>query len=382
MSINIRPYKDGRRHLVDVWVKRPSDGVLVRDRKVVGGSRLQARNWALERERALLDNKGSKPKVECPTFDQFATDWLATYRAKGLRPTTVGAVVKNLKVHLRPFFGNTRLDAIDRKVLDKFVAHMFEKISGNNVPKSERTSRNGYLTEPKHLSAKTVKHTLSTLHGMMVTAEEWGTLDKVPKFPKVKIDETRWDFYNVAESALLLASARDDDERLWILFALHTGARAGELLALERGDLDFHSSRVDFRRSTTNGITSPTPKSRKGRSVPLSEPLAAGLKAARHLKGDLVFSQADGSPLTLWHLHGALIRASRKAGLRLLRWHDLRHSFASNLVAGGTPLRQVQEWLGHSTIVMTMRYAHLAPGGGREFLSALTAPPLPEAAAR
>jgi hypothetical protein len=117
-----------------------------------------------------------------------------------------------------------------------------------------------------------------------------------------------------------------------------------------------------------------TPKSRKGRSVPLSEPLAAALKAARHLKGDLVFSQADGSPLTLWHLHGALIRASRKAGLRLLRWHDLRHSFASNLVSGGTPLRQVQEWLGHSTIVMTMRYAHLAPGGGREFLSALTVP--------
>jgi integrase len=57
-------------------------------------------------------------------------------------------------------------------------------------------------------------------------------------------------------------------------------------------------------------------------------------------------------------------------GRRIL---PLRHSFASQLVMAGTPLRQVQEWLGHSSIVMTMRYSHLAPGGGREFLSALDA---------
>jgi site-specific recombinase XerD len=96
------------------------------------------------------------------------------------------------------------------------------------------------------------------------------------------------------------------------------------------------------------------------------------LKAAKHLKGNLVFCQADGEPLTLFMLHGALIRAARKAGLRLLRWHDLRHSFASNLTKNGTPLKQVQEWMGHSTITMTMRYAHLAPHGGREHLAGLT----------
>jgi integrase len=102
----------------------------------------------------------------------------------------------------------------------------------------------------------------------------------------------------------------------------------------------------------------------------LSTPLASGLKARRHLKGDLVFCQADGSPLTLWHLHGALIRASRKAGLRAIRFHDLRHSYASILVKAGCPLRQVQLWLGHSTIQMTMRYSHLAPDDGRSYLAA------------
>jgi site-specific recombinase XerD len=80
---------------------------------------------------------------------------------------------------------------------------------------------------------------------------------------------------------------------------------------------------------------------------------------------------ADGSPFTLWQLHERLWGACRRGGLRKIRWHDARHSFASQLVIAGAPLRQVQEWLGHSSITMTMRYAHLAPGGGREFMAAL-----------
>ena len=118
-------------------------------------------------------------------------------------------------------------------------------------------------------------------------------------------------------------------------------------------------------------MTTTGTKSGKPRKVPISNALAICLKGRKHLKGALVFCQPDGSPLTLWHLHGALDRACRKSGLRRLRWHDLRHSFASNLVIGGTPLPQVQEWMGHSTILMTMRYAHLAPGGGRKYLAAL-----------
>lgn len=106
-------------------------------------------------------------------------------------------------------------------------------------------------------------------------------------------------------------------------------------------------------------------------SLTLETALKAHQRAAG-LRGPLVFCQHDehSSPLTVWHLHGALERGARRGRLPLLRWHDLRHSFASNLTIGNVPLRQVQEWLGHATITMTMRYAHLAPGGGREYLAA------------
>ena len=94
------------------------------------------------------------------------------------------------------------------------------------------------------------------------------------------------------------------------------------------------------------------------------------------LDGDeLVFAHGDGTPLDLDLLHRMLARAQRRAGLRAIRFHDLRHSYASILTMRGTPPRQIQSWLGHATIHMTMRYSHLSPeGGGRKYLDAFDVP--------
>lgn len=75
--------------------------------------------------------------------------------------------------------------------------------------------------------------------------------------------------------------------------------------------------------------------------------------------------------MSRYQLHERLWTATRRSGLRKVRWHDLRHSFATQLVARGVPLRQVQGWLGHSTIHMTMRYAHLAPHSGADLIAVL-----------
>jgi integrase len=264
------------------------------------------------------------------------------------------------------------LDEIDRKAMEKFIAKTFEKTVGKT--KDKRTSRNGYLDKPRTLSPKRVKNIMGTLHTILNSAYEWGTLAALPRFPVIKCPQPSFDFYDATEAALLVASARED-ERVILLFALHTGARAGEQLAVEWTDIDTRAHKqVSIGKSRSNGVTVNTTKSGRVRKVPLSATLEASLRLHKHAKGPLVFCQSDGSPLTLWHLHGALDRACRQAGLRRLRWHDLRHSFASNLTIGGAPMRQVQEWLGHSTIMMTMRYAHLAPGGGREYLTSLDAP--------
>jgi integrase len=189
----------------------------------------------------------------------------------------------------------------------------------------------------------------------------------------VKVPDSPWDFFTKEETDRLLSFVTDPEERAALLLAFDTGARSGEQIALTWGDLDFHRRQVIFRRASSRGRVGPT-KSGKERRVPMTERLAAALKVIRHLKGDLVFCLPDGKPLDQWRLQRMLDRATRRAGLREIRRHDCRHSFASQLVIAGVPLHQVQAWLGRSTITMTMRYAHLAPGNGADLIGVLERP--------
>jgi len=336
--------------LVDI-VFEHADGRHERVRKV---SPVNTKRGAEEYERQvrarLLEPRLHNQK-EIPTFKQFVQDrWWPTYpTAAQNRHTTILEKECHLRVHLMPFFANLRLDAINKETLLRFLAT---------------------LTRDKKVSAKRAKNVMGTLRTILSSAVEWDVIASHPKFPRIKVSEASFDFYTREESDALLAKARSNEERALLMFALHTGARAGELIAIEWSDIDWHNRLVVFRRSRSRGVTGPT-KSGKERKVPLTSALEAALRDMRHLKGPLVFCNADGSPLSVYQLHERLWGAQRRAGLRKIRWHDLRHSFASQLIMAGTPIRQVQEWLGHSTIMMTMRYSHLAPGGGREFLAAL-----------
>jgi site-specific recombinase XerD len=91
--------------------------------------------------------------------------------------------------------------------------------------------------------------------------------------------------------------------------------------------------------------------------MPLGDDVKAVLKAHRHLRGPLVFCEMDGKMLKVSMTRHPLWRACKRAGLRQITWHTLRHSFASHLVMRGATMTAVQELLGHSSIVMTMRYA-------------------------
>jgi len=137
-------------------------------------------------------------------------------------------------------------------------------------------------------------------------------------------------------------------------------------MALRRGTLDLKLGIVTFARSNERDTT----KTYKVRSVPLSPALCAVLRevlAARpvtSLDGDDLVFAVEGEAVDLGWLHRMLWRAQRKAGLRRIRLHDMRHSFASILTIAGTPLQRTQAWLGHTTPMMTQRYAHLDPDGG------------------
>ena len=95
------------------------------------------------------------------------------------------------------------------------------------------------------------------------------------------------------------------------------------------------------------------------------------LKSHRHLKGNLVFVHEDGSPYRQDHMRPVHERITKLSGLRRIKFHEIRHRFASQLAMNGVPLKAVQELLGHADMMMTQRYSHLTPNIHREAVATL-----------
>jgi integrase len=160
----------------------------------------------------------------------------------------------------------------------------------------------------------------------------------------------------------------NDTLRLYILAALHTGARRGELVRLRWKDVDFRSGTLTFR-DTKNGDS---------RAVPLTATLRETLhNLTRPIDLEApVLPQRD--PLVLTR---GFTRLVDRLEFKNLTFHDLRHDAASTLAMAGVPLRTISEILGHRDMRMTSRYAHLSPQHLRDAMRALDArPAAPESA--
>jgi len=156
----------------------------------------------------------------------------------------------------------------------------------------------------------------------------------------------------------------------FIELAVHTGCRRGELLNLEW-------SRVLLEREReTITLNARHTKSGKPRQVPMNTTATAAV----HRRASWRAEHAPDSPWVFCRQGGAKVKslrngfevAAKNAGLTDLRIHDLRHTAASWLVTDGVPLEVVKELLGHSSITMTERYAHLAPHRVREAVNRLS----------
>lgn len=154
----------------------------------------------------------------------------------------------------------------------------------------------------------------------------------------------RWLSYD--EEVRLLDHASPGWVKGSILFALNTGMRRGEVLALKWSSTDFKRRVITVEHS----------KNGEKRTIPMSNTIFTLLRGIKVIDiSNRVF------PYSVAALKDAFERTRGKAGLRDFRFHDLRHTFATRLVQNGVDIYRVKELLGHKTIVMTMRYAHHCP---------------------
>jgi integrase len=294
-----------------------------------------------------------------PTLAAFAPVYLASARLDNAL-SSVMAKEDILARYLVPRLGDLRLDQIDYAVIEDLKV-------GLAATRNARLKR-----EVQTLHPKTINNVLTVLGHVLSVGRKRGLLATVPEICRVKAPLPDWDFLTFEEAERLIAHAAGA-WRTMIVVALHTGLRRGELLGLRWEDVDLGRGRLRVVENYVRGRFK-APKSGKPREVPLNTTVRDALRAHRHARGERVFCDSQGRPFTQGVMASQLERVCRLAGLRVIGWHVLRHSFASHLVMRGVAIRAVQDLLGHASIVITQRYAHLAPHVSQDAVCLLDGP--------
>ena len=312
-----------------------------------------------ERElRRTMDEVRSVSTAERVSLDEAGGRYLRHLEAvRARKRSTVQDYEIMLRRHLVPFFGD---GALDRVTSDDVATYVQMK------------RRMG-------LARQTVVNQVNLLHGVCAYALRRGWVSVNPVVgverppPQNRDPDIR--FLSVDELEALLRAVPDDSlgqmEGALYLTAAMTGLRQGELVALRWQDLDWSAGIVRVRRSFSRGELG-TPKSRRSsRAVPLADRVAAELerhfrRSAFQADADLVFAHPQtGNPYDASRLRKRFKRAVATAGIRDVRFHDLRHTFGTRMAASGAPLRALMEWMGHRDLATTLVYADYAPDPAR-----------------
>lgn len=290
---------------------------------------------------------------ERPSVVEAGRRYLDHLAGVGRKRSTLMDYESHLRVHLAPFFGSTPLHRIEPRDIESFIG---AKRRQGRAPKS-------------------ILNYLGLLHSIFEYGQRrrWvaGNPCKLVEKPRAEPTDADIRFLDQAELEALLAAAPDSvlgrvDRLMWLTAAM-TGLRQGELLALRWRDIDWLAGRIRVRQSFVRGEFG-TPKShRSSRSVPLADRVATELDA--HHRGtaygddaDLVFGHPQlGTPLERSRLLKRYKAAAKAAGIRDVRFHDLRHTFGTRMAAAGVPMRTLQEWMGHRDYKTTLIYADYSP---------------------
>ena len=359
MSVTVRRYRRGGWEL-DIRLEW-SDGTETRERrKAPVSTKTEAARWGRQREQYLLRHPPTRSETaettkEVPTLDEFAPRFVTDYaEANQQKRSGVHAKKMILRVHLGPFLGNKKLDAITTGDVQGLKA----RLAGR--------------------APKTVNNVLTVLSKLLKVAVEWEVISQMPcSIRLLRGPKPSMSFYDFDEYRSLVeaASRVGRQAHLLVLLGGDAGLRSGEKQALRWTDVDLARRHLTVRQSTWQSYTD-APKGGRSRCVPLTERLVVALNEHRHLRGSHVVCQRTGTPLSEKMATRLVIQATREAGVEKGQPHHiLRHTFCSHLAMRGVPVRVIQELAGHASLSTTLRYMHLSPGALDGAIRKLEQPP-------
>jgi integrase len=349
-----------------------------------------SKKTAQDRPAQILSSDQPEQPIETPSFQEYGDWWLENVAKGAVKASTLQEYTSALEKHVYPSLGTVRFIEVKRPMVRELIA----------------------IKKKEGLAQSTIRNIAAPVRGMYNQAIEDGITEKNPAArigklnkqskdnPKKKIDPLTRE-----EVAVLLEAAREGKHSHCyplLLCACRSGLRMGELISLMGIDIDFKGGFVHVQRNLSRGKISAT-KNGEDRRVDMSTMLANALDellSSRRAEGlrDEMKKPAEerrdaatvvNAVMDNWLFqtpgvvkkNGEVIRATRfepsslrkafnrilvDAGLRRIRFHDLRHTFASLLLQNGESLTYVKDQMGHSSIQVTVDiYGHLVPGGNR-----------------
>ncbi len=283
------------------------------------------------------------------TFKEAAETFMRLHVEVNCKPTTQEGYRDYLKNHLNPFFSNMKLNEITPIMTKEFIKQKLETGRTNS-------------TVNKYTKL------MSEIFSFMIDNDviNKNPLARIKSLKETKNDKIR--ALSTEEVQALLSKTKQvyPDFYPLLFTALFTGMRQGELLGLTWSSINWVKGKIKIDKNYTHGRVG-TPKTNKIRYVDMSKELAKVLKewrlACPHSELDLVFPNSEGLYTDVHNMTKRRFKpALRRAGIEEIRFHDLRHTYASLLLANGAPMKYVQSQLGHASITMTMDlYTHLLP---------------------
>jgi integrase len=347
-----------RTWLVRIFLGRDANGKQKFHHKTIHGTKRDADRYLTAARREM--DLGVFIEPSAISLDEYLNRWLRDAARPRVSRRTADGYAGLLERYIRQPLGHKRLDKLQPLDIQTVYGKM----------------------QARGLSARIVRHAHSALHNALKQAVKWGLLSRNPsdlvELPKVPHKERR--VLSPDEAQEFLKAAAIMPHGLIFEFALLTGMRPEEYLALQWADVDLQRGTAQVRRALVRHKKSwsfEEPKTaRSRRTVFLPAPLLQKLASHKRKQSeirlklgsvwqafDLVFCSEEGTPVSIPNITYRYFRPIlTKAKLPRIRLYDLRHSCATLLLIAEENPKVVSERLGHSTIVLTLdTYSHVLP---------------------
>lgn len=212
---------------------------------------------------------------------------------------------------------------------------------------------------------------------LLKKAFHWGYLDYLPgagtKAPRKA--NTRTEFWTAEEASMFLLAMKDHPRLPLYMLALNTGLRAGEILGLKWDAIDFDRKLIFVKRTFCQKlkVIKDSTKTHKERFIAMNDAVLQMLLEMRSCARTLeLFTPESLKCKDITHLARVFEMDCKRTGVRAIRFHDLRHTFATQFVTNGGSIFHLAGVLGHSTTAMTGRYAHFCENQAREVASVVS----------